>query len=134
MRAVAPTGSQQDATTASSPSPATGATVANDPVAQGSADPCTVTRTYGVSDREAATKRVRNCSATPVRIAASWAARSLPRHSSTVWHAEPTPARTVAATWSASNPAAAYRVVHASQKHTDSRVRRTASQPANSIL
>ena len=51
MRWPPASGSQQDATTASTSSPTAGCTVANDPVAQTSLEPWTVIRTPGATDR-----------------------------------------------------------------------------------
>ena len=50
MRRPPAAGPQQDATTPSIPSPTAGWSVANDPVAHGSSEPCTVIRTSGSTE------------------------------------------------------------------------------------
>ena len=94
MRRPPAAGSQQDATTPSIPSPTAGWRVANDPVAHGSSEPCTVIRRFGSTDRHLATSIARNSLAMPVLTAATSAANSSPRQSSMVPDPASTPTRT----------------------------------------
>jgi hypothetical protein len=106
MRWPPASGSQQDATTASTSSPTAGCTVANDPVAQTSLEPWTVIRTPEATDRQLAASDARSYPAMPVLMAATLAAHP-PRQSPMVPVRESTPARTSSARRSESSPPAA---------------------------